>query len=50
MTEKRHFPHSLEDAEEYEQLDKIKIAGMKYAKKRCRKVEDGRSTMDPRIF
>ena len=34
-------PITREDATEYERLDKIRIAGMQYAEKRCRKIKMG---------
>lgn len=39
-------PITSEHAKEYERLDKLRIVGMQYAEKQCRKLKKGRDTMD----
>jgi len=41
LQDRVNCPISRKDAAEYERLDKIRIAGMQYAEKRCRKVKMG---------
>ena len=43
------FPLTLQAAHEYEKLDKIRIEGMKYAEKRCRRLKMGGIPWTPEL-